>query len=289
MCVAWIVQTKDEHQLNNFNRFRQSLDAASSSSPDNPDFGIQMLEKLSSQQESAYENLYNWVQGYLSLNPPTSSEAALSDEELEGAYSDEFVPHAIEALERRPAFAEHVRDLVCATRRQALTHKFLKALSGNYDGAGGGWIKLRAHDPVSYIGDILAWIHRAVAVEGEVLTFVFGRLNAASLKLSEILSRVISGVARPFKSRTLSIIESLVFNNDDVLEGDENASRYKLVSLYGIVGVLQVRRVFFLFVAVSSCFASFTNPDRPTQSSTTTSSRRRPSAALASAPSKVLT
>jgi hypothetical protein len=54
---------------------------------------------------------------------------------VERAYSDEFVVDAIATLEDRPAFAEHVRELVCSSRRAAMTRKFLTALGG---GVGGG-------------------------------------------------------------------------------------------------------------------------------------------------------
>jgi len=41
----------------------------------------------------------------------------------QNAYADEFVVDAIAALEDRPAFAEHVRELVCGSRRAAVTRR----------------------------------------------------------------------------------------------------------------------------------------------------------------------
>ena len=101
--------------------------------------------------------------------------------------------------------------------------------------------QLRANDPVGYISDILAWIHKAVAGEGEVLVALFGGLpiEGGGIDLGEMMSQTTSGVARPFKSRTLSVIENLAFSNDDVVEMDEAGCRYKIVSLYSAFGVLQ--------------------------------------------------
>jgi conserved oligomeric Golgi complex subunit 6 len=35
-------------------------------------------------------------------------------------------------------------------------------------------IEIQAHDPLRYLGDILAWTHQAVADEKEILTLIFG-------------------------------------------------------------------------------------------------------------------
>lgn len=35
-------------------------------------------------------------------------------------------------------------------------------------------IDVAAHDPLRYLGDILAWTHQAVAGEKEILTLIFG-------------------------------------------------------------------------------------------------------------------
>ena len=98
---------------------------------------------------------------------------------------------------------------------------------------------------MGYISDILAWIHQAVAGEGEVLESLFDGLNGGEggVNLADMLSQTTSGVARPFKSRTLSVIENLAFSNDDVVEMDERGSRYKIVSLYSTFGVLQFYHV----------------------------------------------
>ena len=44
-------------------------------------------------------------------------------------------------------------------------------------------IDFQAHDPLRYLGDILAWTHQAVASEKEILTLIFG--VAANSKKSE--------------------------------------------------------------------------------------------------------
>ncbi|KAF6755603.1 oligomeric Golgi complex subunit 6, partial [Ephemerocybe angulata] len=36
-------------------------------------------------------------------------------------------------------------------------------------------IELHAHDPIRYVGDMLAWVHQSIAAEREFLGAVFGR------------------------------------------------------------------------------------------------------------------
>jgi Conserved oligomeric complex COG6 len=45
-------------------------------------------------------------------------------------------------------------------------------------------IEIQAHDPLRYLGDILAWTHQAVAGEKEILTLIFG--VAANSRQSEL-------------------------------------------------------------------------------------------------------
>eukprot|EP00952_Eustigmatos_sp_NYUAD-ZCMA_P009620 39676-Eustigmatos_ZCMA.PRE.1 len=52
--------------------------------------------------------------------------------------------------------------------------------------AGGGTrpIEMQAHDPVRYVGDMLAWVHQTIASERELLANIFGE-SAATRSNSE--------------------------------------------------------------------------------------------------------
>ena len=81
---------------------------------------------------------------------------------------------------------ENVLSTLSSTRSTALGNMFIQALtkgSGTSSGKGKGPasssnvtkpIELHAHDPIRYVGDILAWIHQAMASEREFLENLFG-------------------------------------------------------------------------------------------------------------------
>jgi len=59
-------------------------------------------------------------------------------------------------------------------RRRAILHDFLDALTQGDNTLSARPIDIQAHDPLRYLGDILAWVHQAVAGEREVLSLVLG-------------------------------------------------------------------------------------------------------------------
>lgn len=60
------------------------------------------------------------------------------------------------------------------TRQLALLSQFLDALSRGGPSGFPRPIEIHAHDPTRYIGDMLGWIHQAVAGEHEFLSGLFG-------------------------------------------------------------------------------------------------------------------
>src|ERR1700722_7097266 len=60
------------------------------------------------------------------------------------------------------------------TRQTTLLNAFLTALTrGGHTGLPRP-IELHAHDPIRYVGDMLAWVHQAIAAEREFLESLFG-------------------------------------------------------------------------------------------------------------------
>jgi len=91
-------------------------------------------------------------------------------------------------------------SVLSSTRSSAISNMFVEALTRGVDAGPGGKsdgkgkdamaarpIELHAHDPIRYVGDILAWVHQAMAGEREFLESLFG--------LKETGRRV--GAARP--------------------------------------------------------------------------------------------
>lgn len=73
-------------------------------------------------------------------------------------------------------------------------------------------IEMNAHDPRRYLGDMLAWVHQALASERELLISLFGQDDQAQAGTQDsansdipsstaLLDRVVEGVCRPLKVR----------------------------------------------------------------------------------------
>jgi conserved oligomeric Golgi complex subunit 6 len=60
------------------------------------------------------------------------------------------------------------------TRQNTLQTSFLNALTRGGPSGLPRPIELHAHDPMRYIGDMLAWVHQAIAAEREFLESLFG-------------------------------------------------------------------------------------------------------------------
>jgi conserved oligomeric Golgi complex subunit 6 len=66
-------------------------------------------------------------------------------------------------------------DEYCTSRRNAVVKLFIDALT---KGQGNSKpIELNSHDPLRYIGDMLAWIHQATASEHEYLRSLLRKLS----------------------------------------------------------------------------------------------------------------
>jgi len=59
-------------------------------------------------------------------------------------------------------------------RRKVVLQDFMEALTQGENALAARAIEIQAHDPLRYLGDILAWTHQAVAGEKEILTLIFG-------------------------------------------------------------------------------------------------------------------
>lgn len=239
---------------------------------------IRMMESLAMQQERAYERLYHWLQKYLHLNsvthvptssnnsaipPPSASD--LDADALDEALSDFFVRRSLKVLCNVPAFYSHTIEMIASSRRAEETRRFLMALTAGYNGRSP--IELKAHDPVNYVGDMLAFCFQSCSVEADVARGLVvvdddpsqtGKDESktepvdnadleAAMSASDMLSHAMGGLARPLKSRILQVVASLARRPDEededgvgaVDEEDEEAiAQSRASSLYAICGLL---------------------------------------------------
>jgi conserved oligomeric Golgi complex subunit 6 len=102
-------------------------------------------------------------------------------------------------------------------RHKLVLQDFMEALTQGEIGSSARAIEIQAHDPLRYLGDILAWTHQAVAGEKELLTLIFGvaansrksQLEPGSERwledgtilsaLDDLIEKDLEGVCRPIR------------------------------------------------------------------------------------------
>ncbi|KAL8797432.1 MAG: hypothetical protein Q9195_000248 [Heterodermia aff. obscurata] len=168
---------------------------------ENQRLGLELMEQSSRNLNSAYQKLYWWVQREFKLldfeNPQVSST----------------IRRALKALAERPTLFESCLDFFAEARQHALVDTFYSALTGsdnNSDGDGATKpIEYHSHDPLRYVGDMLAWTHAASVSEQEALE------NLAMVDGDDISRGIRKGTA----SEPWSGIDSEVFDGRKALKG----------------------------------------------------------------------
>ncbi|KAI4597827.1 Golgi transport complex subunit 6 [Pestalotiopsis sp. 9143b] len=209
---------------------------------ENQTLGLEVMEQTSKHLNQAFQKLYRWTQReFKTLN-------------LENPQINSSVRRALRVLAERPSLFQNCLDFFAEAREQILSDAFYLALTGtSTSGREDHSVKpidLVAHDPLRYVGDMLAWIHSATVSEREALEILFvsegneiakglqeGRENElwrlmadetdaspefdAVKALNELVDRDVSGAARVLRQRVEQVIQT---NEDTILA-------YKLANL----------------------------------------------------------
>lgn len=120
--------------------------------------GLELLDTVGKYQEAGFERLYQW----------TAEKCA----QVDGEPSNEL-HRAIAMLRDRSEFYNYCKERLTTSRRTLLMQRFLVALTVGGPNGIPRPIEMHAHDPVRYCGDMLAWIHQAIATESEVFRVLF--------------------------------------------------------------------------------------------------------------------
>ena len=202
--------------------------------------GIEVLERSSKQLNAGYQKLYRWIQ----------KEFKTLD--LENPQIGSKMRSALRVLAERSQLFESCMDSFAENREHILSDTFHAALTGttiDSDGRSAAKpIEFQAHDPLRYVGDMLAWVHSATVSEREALEVLFigegdelakgmktGRDNDAWARsgdapdeifdgrqaLNALVSRDIAGAGRLLRQR----IEQVVTSHEDA------ALVYKIANL----------------------------------------------------------
>ena len=142
--------------------------------------GLEIMEDMAKHQEAAYERLFQWVQDRCQ---EVARGASGGDGGGDGDGDGDVQPvlrSALRVLTARPAYYRTCQDCVASTRRAGLVRRFIDALTHGGPGGFPRPIEVHAHDPLRYAGDMLAWVHQAIATEREVLVGLFGQASAGA-------------------------------------------------------------------------------------------------------------
>lgn len=205
--------------------------------------GFDLMDQISKNLHYGFQKLYKWVQReFRSLN-------------LENPQMNTAIRQALRVLAERPTLFQNCLDFFAEARERILSDSFFTALTGVAPGQPNSTsskpIDLTAHDPLRYVGDMLAWIHSASVSEREALEILFvaegeelvhglqpGKsaeiwrhaadeetdsqpdFNAVRA-LNELVDRNLTGAARVLRQRVEQVIQS----NEEVIPA------YKLANL----------------------------------------------------------
>lgn len=212
---------------------------------ENQRLGLEVMELSTRHLNTAYQKLYRWIQKeFQSLN-------------LEDPRISSSIRRALRVLAEKPSLFHSCLDYFAEARDYVLSDSFHYALTdaiSSSTGAAAGAdrsikpIEFSAHDPLRYVGDMLAWVHSTTVSEREALEALFvadGEELARGIQaglssepwsrideeeevsfdgrkaLSDLVNRNLIGVSRSLRQR----VELVIQGHDDAV------TCYKVVNL----------------------------------------------------------
>ena len=126
--------------------------------------GLELLESTTRTLDASFKKLYTWIQSrFKTLD--------IEDPHISGS-----IRHALRVLSERPSLFQNCLDFFAEARIRTLSEAFQDALTGGVAGGagvGGKAIEFSTHEPLRYVGDMLAWVHSAAVSEKEALEGLF--------------------------------------------------------------------------------------------------------------------
>ncbi|KAF8470455.1 oligomeric complex COG6 [Russula ochroleuca] len=175
--------------------------------------GLDIMAVTSTHLEKAYDKLLRWCSvEFRGMGRDASLE--VPDE----------LSEAVRRLRSRPELLSDALTVLAQTRQTTLLSSFTSALTtGNRTGGIGARrpIDLHAHDALRYIGDMLAWVHQAIAAEREFLEALLsidtgsrmpGAVRAPAHAedewLGELMDAAVAGLCGPLRARVLQTVRA---------------------------------------------------------------------------------
>jgi hypothetical protein len=140
--------------------------------------GIEVLEEASALVDKGQHKIARWLY------------AEMRSFAREGVDVGQHIREAVQRLDGREDLLRPALQTLSSARAQLLSTAFQRALT--VGGPAPSFlprpIEMHAHDPMRYVGDMLAWVHQAVASEREFLSLLFSKIG--ELKSMEGMRRV---------------------------------------------------------------------------------------------------
>ncbi|CAG8691470.1 23992_t:CDS:10, partial [Dentiscutata erythropus] len=172
--------------------------------------GLEIMERMNSYQETAFDKLYRWTQTESRSLGRDTQEVPIT------------LKLALKTLKQRPVLFQSCLEELVYIRRNSIIRAFTDALTRGGPGGTPRPIELHAHDPLRYVGDMLAWIHQTVANEREFLESLFEVKNESEhsnvenldkesddIVIQDLLDRDLDGTCRPLKFQSTVKYEKL--------------------------------------------------------------------------------
>ncbi|CAH2224999.1 conserved oligomeric Golgi complex subunit 6 [Pelobates cultripes] len=158
--------------------------------------GLEIMEQMALLQETSYERLYRWAQN--ECRTLTQESCDISP----------ILSQAMDALQDRPVLYKYTLDEFGTARRSAVVRGFIDALTRGGPGGTPRPIEMHSHDPLRYVGDMLAWLHQATASEKEHLEALLKHVTIPGVEdtIQEVVGHITEGVCRPLKVRIEQVI-----------------------------------------------------------------------------------
>ncbi|KAF7799585.1 hypothetical protein EIP86_010822 [Pleurotus ostreatoroseus] len=175
--------------------------------------GLDIMSTTSGYLEQAYDKIFRWCAfEFRQMGRETQAEV------------DSVMREAVRRLRARPELLTDALTTLSQTRQATLLSAFTTALTRGGPGGLPRPIELHAHDPLRYAGDMLAWVHQAIAAEREFLEGLFGvraeargrmvgavRTRGGSEEedwIAELMDVAVGGLCTPLKIRVQQTIRS---------------------------------------------------------------------------------
>eukprot|EP00096_Caligus_rogercresseyi_P000235 TRINITY_DN10620_c0_g1_i1.p1 TRINITY_DN10620_c0_g1~~TRINITY_DN10620_c0_g1_i1.p1 ORF type:complete len:543 (-),score=191.49 TRINITY_DN10620_c0_g1_i1:180-1808(-) len=162
---------------------------------------LEIMDKMSSTQEAALQKLYKWTT--VSLRSKNVSDYITLEEKSR-------LSTAMKYLQERPVLFKYVLPEYSNFRKSVLVQSFIDALTLGGPGGTPRPMELHAHDPLRYVGDMLAWLHQSAPTESENVRALLQACEQTDIEaaVQEVLSTATEGICRPLQTRAEQVVLS---------------------------------------------------------------------------------